>query len=47
MLTFIKALGYFFLEFAKTLVIDTVIKAILNPNDIIKEKHKIGLRSYI
>lgn len=46
MFTFFKALGKFFLEFAKTLIIDTVIKAILNPHETIKQPYVTGgLRS--
>ena len=46
MFTFFKALGKFFLEVAKTLIIYTVIKAILNPHETIKPSYVTGeLRS--
>lgn len=46
MFTFLKALGKFFLEIAKTLIIDTVVKAILNPHETIKQSYVTGgLRS--
>lgn len=37
MLTFLTAVGKFFIEFAKTLVIDTVIHAMLHPYNEIKK----------
>ena len=42
MFTFFKALGKFFLEVAKTLIKDTVIKAILHPHENVKQSYIVG-----
>lgn len=42
MFTFLKAIGKFFIEVAKTLIIDTVIKAILNPHQTIEKSYIVG-----
>lgn len=42
MITLFTAIGKFFTEFIKTLIIDTVIKAITNPYQDIKPSYKIG-----